>query len=130
MLPKEHRLRNSDDFRRVYRSGRSYGHPLLTLHILHRHEGSRWGISVGKKTGNAVVRNLVRRRLRAILSQEFPRWKVGLDGVLTVKPAAATADYGALHAAVMAVAKRAGVILAPTTAIPSGKDNQTAESCP
>lgn len=62
------RLSRSADFDRVYRSGDSKGNRFLVLHVFPRStdaEGPpRLGISVGKKVGNAVRRNRVKRVIR------------------------------------------------------------------
>jgi ribonuclease P protein component len=62
------RLSRSADFDRVYRSGESKGNRYLVLHVFPRSadaEGPpRLGISVGKKVGNAVRRNRVKRVIR------------------------------------------------------------------
>jgi ribonuclease P protein component len=62
------RLSRSADFDRVYRSGDSNGNRYLVLHVFPRSEEAegppRLGISVGKKVGNAVRRNRVKRVIR------------------------------------------------------------------
>ncbi|WP_070407237.1 MULTISPECIES: ribonuclease P protein component [unclassified Spiroplasma] len=44
----------------------------------------RFGISVGKKLGNAVVRNKVKRQIRAILSYDFSATE-GYDQIIIVR---------------------------------------------
>jgi len=70
VLAAEQRLRDSDDFRRTVRSGRRAGGAALVVH-LRVDDGApsspRAGFVVSKAVGNAVVRNRVKRRLRAIV---------------------------------------------------------------
>jgi ribonuclease P protein component len=63
---KRRRLSRSAEFDRVYRRGRSRGNRYLVLHAFPRggNEGSRLGLSVGRKVGGAVERNRVKRVLR------------------------------------------------------------------
>ena len=76
--PVRSRLSRSAEFDRVYRHGRSAQHRLLVLYRFQRPEDvanpdnstqeCRIGITVSKKIGNAVVRNRLKRQLRAELT--------------------------------------------------------------
>lgn len=113
MLPRDLRLRSNEDFQRVYRSGKSWAHPLLALHTLPQPEGRRIGISTSKKLGKAVRRNRVKRRLREIIRAELPQWKTGFDGVLVARAAASEAEFAALREAVQELARRARLYREP-----------------
>src|SRR4051812_44377678 len=75
--PARSRLSRSAEFDRVYRHGRSAQHRLLVLYRFQRPEdapnpdptssASRLGVTVSKKIGTAVVRNRLKRQLRAVL---------------------------------------------------------------
>ena len=59
--------------------------------------GVRVGLTVTKKLGGAVVRNRIRRRLRAAVREIFPRYaRPGADYVLIAREAAYDRNYGAL----------------------------------
>jgi ribonuclease P protein component len=54
----------------------------------------RFGFTVTKKLGNAVVRNRIRRRLKAALSLAIPgRAHPGFDYVVVARPAAASQPF-------------------------------------
>jgi ribonuclease P protein component len=59
---------------------------------------SRFGFIVSKAVGNAVTRNRVRRRLKAIAHDLLPERPVGLDVVVRALPAAAQASWPTLVA--------------------------------
>ncbi|MCL5283808.1 MAG: ribonuclease P protein component [Armatimonadetes bacterium] len=64
MLGKEFRLRRRGDFKRVYAQGSSVVTQWLVIYALLRNEGSpRFGFSISKRLGKAVVRNRLKRRL-------------------------------------------------------------------
>ncbi|WP_425380012.1 ribonuclease P protein component [Spiroplasma endosymbiont of Stenodema calcarata] len=52
----------------------------------------RFGISVGKKLGNAVIRNKVKRQIRAMLSFDFSA-KEGYDQIIIVRKAYFSNSY-------------------------------------
>ena len=68
----ENRVKKSTDFQKVINCGQSFGSPSLTIYFLNNDLGrARIGISVAKKSGNAVIRNKIKRQIRAIISREM-----------------------------------------------------------
>ena len=81
----ENRVKKYSDFQKVLNLGQSYRLPTLTLFFLNNDLGrSRVGISVSKKCGNAVVRNKIKRQIRAIISKEMDLTK-SIDYVFIVR---------------------------------------------
>jgi ribonuclease P protein component len=80
---RKFRLKQSTDFKRVRRSGKSYAHPFIVLVVLPG-EGDMalFGVVAGKTVGSAVQRNrakrLIREAMRPLLSQVHPGCKVVL----------------------------------------------------
>ena len=100
MLPAAHRLKRADEFRAAFRSGIKAGSRLLSIHVAAPTESHapRVGFVVSKAVGNAVTRNRVKRRLRAIAAEHLGGLP-GADIVVRAQPAAAGASYAELHAA-------------------------------
>ncbi len=71
---------------------------------------TRFGFAVGKAVGGAVVRNRVKRRLRAIARGVVPR--PGLDIVVGARKPAADATYGELERAFVSLMRRAEALQA------------------
>jgi len=59
---------------------------------------TRFGFIVSKAVGNAVTRNRVRRRLKAIAADLLHEQSAGIDAVVRALPAAAQADWPTLSA--------------------------------
>lgn len=114
MLPSGARLRRTSEFAATYASGRSFPDSLVVLHVLalpNRPGSSQVGFSVGKKVGNAVVRNRVKRRLRAIVADLLPELVPDHRLVFGVRGRAAQASYSELAGAVVRVLERAGLLV-------------------
>jgi ribonuclease P protein component len=84
------RLSRSGDFERVYREGRSHGNRFLVLYAFPRGAEAdgemRLGISVSRRVGGAVERNVVKRALREAfwsLDRELP---ASHDFVVVARP--------------------------------------------
>jgi ribonuclease P protein component len=61
---------------------------------------TRFGFIVSKQVGTAVVRNTIRRRLKAVCLEALPSVRPGTQVVIRALPSAATVGYGALRAEV------------------------------
>ncbi len=69
-------------------------------------DAARVGFVVSKAVGNAVVRNRVHRRLRAVLASRLPDLPAGSLTVVRALPASATASYAELVADVDGALRR------------------------
>ena len=109
MLPKANRLRRNKDFSKVYQKGlRQKGPDLVLRALFHRPKNSetdkaegaktapptRVGISIGKKVSkHAVVRNRLKRQIRAAIRALLPKIKQGWDLAIVVKRTAPRCNY-------------------------------------
>jgi ribonuclease P protein component len=87
---KRGRLTRSADFERVFRKGRSFGNRHLVLHLFPREDADqardpRVGLSVSRRVGGAVERNLVKRLLREAMNEHVDRF-TSVDLVLVARP--------------------------------------------
>ena len=90
------RIRRRVEFLRVYEHGRKVHGRLLTMFILPNGlEVSRLGIAATRKLGNAVKRNLAKRRLREIFRRRPP--EAPCDVVLIPRQAFFDAGYLDVH---------------------------------
>lgn len=100
MLASTQRLRHSRDITRVHSKGKpARSGPLQARALRNNRSTSRAVVVVGKKVSKkAVVRNLIRRRLAAVLATQWETVTPGYDIVVTVRDdisAATTAEQTA-----------------------------------
>lgn len=91
-------LRRRSDFARVQRRGKRQVGPLFVLLTSPARDASRVGITVSKAIGNAVVRNRLRRRVKALLDRSSFGGPPHRDVVLIARPGAGEADFAAVAA--------------------------------
>ena len=102
-------LRNSQQFRRVYEQGHKIHTPFFSAFFLRNEAGERrYGITVTRKIGGAVIRNRCKRRLREVIRKyEFPDSHMGgFDLVINVKAGLAETNFRQLEQAFSQVMDR------------------------
>ncbi|GAA3935231.1 ribonuclease P protein component [Microbacterium soli] len=100
MLARPNRLTRGVDYRQVVRRGTRCGGPRLVTSVLRGAErrAPRFGFIVSKQVGTAVVRNTVRRRLKAVCAEFLDTVPQGTDVVIRALPSSATAEFTQLRA--------------------------------
>lgn len=67
---KSKTLKQNKDFRRLYYRGKSKASSCIVTYVMKNRSGETfYGITTGKKTGNAVKRNRARRLIRTAFSE-------------------------------------------------------------
>ncbi|MBE6009915.1 MAG: ribonuclease P protein component [Lachnospiraceae bacterium] len=100
-------LKKNEDFRKVYRKGRSFGNRQLVLYVLENSAGkNRLGISVSRKVGNSVVRHRLTRLIRESYRLHEEEFICGLDLVVIARTAAKDATYHEIESALLHVSRK------------------------
>ena len=120
-MRREFRLTRGADFERVRASQKRWAHPLLVCSAAPREDNdpARVGIVVGRRVGNAVTRNRVKRRIREIVRASHPQLPPGYDLVVIARPSTAGASFAELAGAFESLLARARLGAAPAVPRPS-----------
>ena len=83
----EWRVRSRRDFTAIHAAKvRSESGPLLVYAVPNGLSHLRIGISVGRRVGNAVIRNRIKRRIREAFRNHRSGWPSGYDLLVVVRP--------------------------------------------
>lgn len=116
------RLSRSEDFARVYRTGRSVANKYLVLYYFERPSPGapevvgepRVGFSVSKRLGTAVDRNRIKRVLREAFRANRQSLRGNMDFVLIARAPIVelleTAGFGAVEAKMVEVFRKASLV--------------------
>jgi ribonuclease P protein component len=106
----EQYLTKRAQFESVYDEGSSWVSSAVVMKALPNGLNfSRYGFTVSRRVGKAVVRNRIKRLLREILRQTpLPS---GWDIIFIARSSAAKSDYASLRKSVMSLLFRAGLLV-------------------
>ncbi len=108
MTYRDQRLRAARDFAAVYAKGRPVrSDSLIVRAVSSERDVSRFGFTTAKALGNAVLRNRLRRRLKAAVSSFGVAG--GWDVVINVRRGAVNQDYEGLREQLRKLLDRANV---------------------
>lgn len=110
MLPKEQRVRDTKDFKRIYGKGSFFFAKYFNINYLpNKTHNARLGFVVSKKVNaKAIVRNKIKRQFREAsrkLYQEAPK---GYDIVISIKKEALGVKYSELETEIQKALQKIG----------------------
>lgn len=82
-MKKENIIKHSRDFDRIIHHNKSYKYKDYIIYIEKNNDNNyHFGLSVGKKIGNAVTRNKIKRQLKSIIDKKD--YKNGFNCIIIV----------------------------------------------
>lgn len=113
-MRKSYRVKSEKDFQKVFELGNSVANRAFVIYSMERKENKhfRVGISVGKKVGHtAVLRNRLKRYIRAVITEEKPQINPQLDFLVITRPYARSFDMIRVKKNLLHALKLAHVIM-------------------
>lgn len=105
-------LHKNKNFQAVYRSGKSYANRMVVLYVLPNYSNTRRiGFAAGKRLGNAVVRNRVKRLLRDTYRLNQSKLISGMDLILVGRQAAVKSNRMAVEKAFVNLCDKAKILV-------------------
>ena len=105
MLKNKLRLKRNKEFSYIYRKGGKIKGRYITIYAIRGSREMKIGFSLSKKVGNAVVRNLYKRRLHEIFKDLIPTMKVR-KYVVVASPYIKDASFQELKADVLSTVSK------------------------
>lgn len=91
-MNKEHILKENNDFGRIVKNYKPFKYKEFIVYLEQTNEKKyKFGLSVGKKIGNAVRRNRVKRQLKSIISKKD--YKSNFNCIIIVNRNVNLVDY-------------------------------------
>ncbi len=111
-MKAQNRIKRGADYRRIVKLGQRYGGKYFLIYVIDKstaldniqsgdfcqrpHESAKFGFIITRAVGNAVTRNLVRRRMKHITALIIENGFSEKDIVIRVFPSAVKLEYSAL----------------------------------
>ena len=85
-MKKKNIIKKNEDFSRIINKRQRVSSRSLAIYYQkNKVIYPRFGISVGKKLGNAVFRNRVRRQVRSVLHEKLKTFNLPLDCIIMIR---------------------------------------------
>ena len=105
-MKKRFRVKKEKDFNAIFKEGKSFANRKFVIYRLENNEQHfRVGLSVSKKLGNAVTRNLIKRRIRHILIEHKDQLVENVDFVVIARKGVETLGYAEMEKNLLHVLK-------------------------
>lgn len=111
-MRKSYRVKKEKEFQLVFHTGASKANRQFVVYVLEK-KGQphfRAGLSVGKKIGNAVARNAVKRKIRQALLELKPYIRPDLDFIVIARKPTAEMSMEEIKKSLVHVLKLAHVL--------------------
>ena len=106
-INKEYSIKKSQEIDRIINNKNSVGNKYFAIYKMDNNETShfRFSLSIGKKYGIAVERNLMKRRIREIIRKNIYLMKK-LDYVFVIKPLSKELNFNEIEKNIIYLLKK------------------------
>lgn len=95
-MKKKNILKRNIDFDRIIKSNKAFQYKYYIIYLERTQESDfHFGLSVGKKIGNAVVRNKIKRQLREIIDEKD--YQKGINCIIIIRKGVLDNSFGQMR---------------------------------
>lgn len=110
-FPRSNKIKAKKEFQSVYEKGHSVVDGLSVFYVLpSENEMTKIGFAVGKKIGNAVIRNHIKRMMREVFRMHKAELKLHFRVIWVARKKLAQADIKTYERVFLRLAKRAALL--------------------
>ncbi|MFA6801782.1 MAG: ribonuclease P protein component [Acholeplasmataceae bacterium] len=111
-MKKEYRVKKSSEIDAIFKHKKSKNNQWYGIHQKKSEKSNhfRFSLSIGKKYGNAVERNLSKRRLRMIILELSPIIKNNIEFVVVIKPASKSLSFQEMRKTIIELLKKSNLL--------------------
>ena len=111
MLPSVNRIKKRKQFAYIYKNGKKINSKNLSVVMIKsKLKEPKIGLSVSNKVGKAVVRNKIKRQLRAIARKQLNNLRIHQNFVLIAHPSILECDFSKMEAEVLSLLKKGNLL--------------------
>ena len=101
-------IKSSDEFTEIINTGKSRKNKYYSIYYRSNNEENRYGITIPKKLGIAVLRNKTKRRVKNIIDKNKKSIQNGYDYVIIVKKGILELTYLDMESELLSLIKSIG----------------------
>ncbi|MBB6450596.1 ribonuclease P protein component [Geomicrobium halophilum] len=110
-MKKFYRIKDNKEFASIIQEGTTTANRQFVIYVVDKPGQThfRFGVTVGRKVGNAVTRNRLKRWIREMMKEHKDTIQTSKDYIIIARKPLLTMDYHAASKSFAHVCKRAGV---------------------
>ena len=101
-------IKSSDEFTEIINKGKSVKSKYYSIYYIKNNKSNRYGITIPKKLGIAVLRNKTKRRVKNIIDNNKNAMQKGYDYVIIVKKGILDLTFPAMEEDLLKLMKKIG----------------------
>lgn len=111
-MNKKYIIKKKSEISNVIRSKERSGNSYFVIYKKHNYENVnfKFALSIGKKYGNAVARNKIKRQLRSIVRENKDKINRNIEFVIVIKPQANQLQYNEINESITDLLKKINIM--------------------
>ncbi|QQK81791.1 ribonuclease P protein component [Salicibibacter cibi] len=110
-MKKAYRIKSNEEFAEIFKEGKTTANRQFVLYAVDKpgQVHFRYGVTVGRKVGNAVTRNRLKRWMREMIKEHQNAVQSDKDYIIIARKSLLSMEYHAASKSFIHVFKRAGL---------------------